>query len=342
MRFSQDIFDSTDRRIRDPTASQELGCSDQKSKSIRPKISTMSSGKASSASINSAQQAKQASTSEMRRFDKTFTITYGDMAENHVGMQKIGKMAERGFSKTDLDRAAEWFRARGVDARVVALHEVVPLNSKVREWNEFDFASKIDEAYFLLAKGGLNVMMDDCNGADKYFDEQDVLEKDTKAKMYGRVVNKHARHNLCFGTESQEPDYDAGKGRIVAFDDVPHLNGVRMKIAEILGSVGEDLAAEGNYYYDLRNCGIGYHGDSERMKVVGVRIGASMPIAFTWFCRGKQLSEETRFVLDHGDVYMFSEKATGNDWKRKKTIPTLRHAAGCEKYLRIKAEKSEE
>jgi hypothetical protein len=30
-----------------------------------------------------------------------------------------------------------------------------------------------------------------------------------------------------------------------------------------------------------------------------------------------------------------SEKAVGFDWKKKK-IPTLRHAAGCIKYLTIK------
>ena len=29
-----------------------------------------------------------------------------------------------------------------------------------------------------------------------------------------------------------------------------------------------------------------------------------------------------------------SEKAVGTDWKRKK-FPTLRHAAGCEKYTKI-------
>lgn len=32
----------------------------------------------------------------------TFTITFGDQAENHKGMQVIGKMAERGFSPKDL------------------------------------------------------------------------------------------------------------------------------------------------------------------------------------------------------------------------------------------------
>jgi hypothetical protein len=33
-------------------------------------------------------------------------------------------------------------------------------------------------------------------------------------------------------------------------------------------------------------------------------------------------------------MYVMSEKATGNDWK-KKNILTLRHAAGAEKYLTI-------
>lgn len=37
------------------------------------------------------------------------------------------------------------------------------------------------------------------------FNEQKNLDWDTKAYMYGRVVNKHARHNLCFGQDSQDP-----------------------------------------------------------------------------------------------------------------------------------------
>ena len=33
-----------------------------------------------------------------------------------------------------------------------------------------------------------------------------------------------------------------------------------------------------------------------------------------------------------------SEKATGNDWKTK-VIPTLRHAAGCKKFITISGKK---
>ena len=31
-------------------------------------------------------------------------------------------------------------------------------------------------------------------------------------------------------------------------------------------------------------------------------------------------------------MYIMSEKATGQDWKKNLIIPTLRHAAGCSKY----------
>ena len=35
----------------------------------------------------------------------TITITFGDQSENHVGMQKIGKLAENGFTINELNTA---------------------------------------------------------------------------------------------------------------------------------------------------------------------------------------------------------------------------------------------
>ena len=42
----------------------------------------------------------------------------------------------------------------------------------------------------------------------------------------------------------------------------------------------------------------------------------------------------TEITLNHGDIYIMSEKSVGNDWKRRK-IPTLRHAAGFASVLKI-------
>jgi len=39
--------------------------------------------------------------------------------------------------------------------------------------------------------------------------------------MYGRVVNKHARHNLCFDVKGHEPDYEKKMGTFISYDDVP-------------------------------------------------------------------------------------------------------------------------
>jgi len=190
-----------------------------------------------------------------------------------------------------------------------------------------------EDAYILVAHQGLNCMIKPYN-SDYFFQEQAALEKDTQAFMYGRVVNKRARYNLCFGSQDQEPDYTQGKGRIVAFDKLPLLNHVRQILPLVIGEKGENLVAEGNYY-DITKCGIGFHGDSERRKVVGIRVGATLPLHYQWFHQSKPIGKRGEILLNHGDVYFMSEKAVGNDWKRK-TILTLRHAAGAPKYLTIK------
>lgn len=270
---------------------------------------------------------------------QTITITFGDQAENHVGMQKIGEMATEGFNKEDLEETRKWFEERNTECKLINLSDYLP------ESEEY----KIDgDAYLLIIKKGLDtILRDECEEDIKtskdFFDEQNRLEKDTKAYMYGRVVNKKARYNLCFGLENQEPDYEKGKGRIIRFEDLPLLNKTRQILPKIIGEKARNLMAEANYYYDIGKCGIGFHGDAERKKVIGIRVGASLPLHFQWFVRSKAIGERLKLQLDHGDIYIMSEKTTGFDWKKKTTgsgkhkkdLATLRHAAGCSKYLTI-------
>jgi hypothetical protein len=110
------------------------------------------------------------------------------------------------------------------------------------------------------------------------------------------------------------------------------LNTLRKNLLFIIGEKALDLKAEGNYYYDITKCGIGYHGDSERRRVVGVRIGATLPLRYQWFYQSKSIGPFINFNLEHGDIYIMSEKAVGTDWKSS-NIPTLRHAAGCDKFI---------
>lgn len=148
-------------------------------------------------------------------------------------------------------------------------------------------------------------------------------------------MNKHARHNLCFDDEPQEPGYENKKGRIIAYNTVPLTSNLRDSLRQLIGAKATSLTCEGNKYYNVKECGIGFHEDSERRKVIAVRLRASLPLHYQWFKYSAPIGRRGKYVINHRDLYIMSEKAVGTDWKRKK-IPTLRHAAGCKKFLDIK------
>jgi alkylated DNA repair dioxygenase AlkB len=238
--------------------------------------------------------------------DEVITLTFGDCAENHRGMQIIGQRALHGFTLEDLQM---------IGNSIGATPELYTLDSKDQ---------KTELGYVLVLRGGV----DACGVSHtELFAEQRALTYDRHALMYGRVVNKRARWNLCFDDEGQEPDYAAGKGRIVPFVEVPLLQRLHSVITK-MGEVTQGLKVESNYYYDVAQCGIGYHGDTERAKVIGVRLGTvSLPIHYQWYHRSKAVGERVDIVLHPGDMYIMSQKAVGTDWKSSSKY-TLRHAVG--------------
>lgn len=246
----------------------------------------------------------------------TVTITFGEVCENHAGMQKVGEECESGLEFEDLEQAHDYFLSAGYECEIHHLNDLLPEGMEA------------DAAYLLVVRNGANLFGD----ADAFLAEQCSLEWDTKALMRGRVVNKQARWNLCYAPESQDPDYGAGKGRIVAFEDVPELERIREKLSVLFGEKAADLYAEGNLYYDTEKCYIGWHGDGERKIVIAVRLGESMPLYYRWYQRSNIISQHLKIDLHHGDLYAMSTKATGNDWLKKKK-PTLRHAAGMVKDM---------
>jgi hypothetical protein len=229
-----------------------------------------------------------------------FTVTFCECAENHAGMQQIGSKSNSGISYQDCLNLAEQYSGRVIDlsftgspqACIVVFDNLLP-KELVQEFNQ----------------------------------ELLSLQWDTKAFMYGRVVNKKARYNLCFSESSQEANFAQKQGTIVAFSQVPVLSKVRDTISGIHEKF-TGLNAEGNYYYDPEKCYIGYHGDTERRIVVGVRIGGDFPLMYRWYKRGKPTEHETRIQLPAGCVYIMSDLAVGWNWKHKSVEWTLRHAAG--------------
>lgn len=253
-------------------------------------------------------------------YDKAcITITFGDVAENNIGMEKIGKIAKKGFSIDELKETRSRFKKEGYQCELINLNKALPKNVQG------------EKAAILIVREGASYFCD----IDSFLEEQISLEWDTKALFRGVVKNKRARYNLCFSETSQEPCYEKGKGRIVAFGNLPNLNKVRKGLGKIVGENAKGLNAEGNLYYDPTKTGIGFHGDAERKKVVAIRLGASIPLHYQWFHNCSPIGDRIELELHHGDLYIMSEKATGFDWKRRSQL-TLRHAAGAEKYLKTK------
>jgi len=244
---------------------------------------------------------------------QTITLTFSEAVENHAGMQIITTGEEtNGFKNSTLQYLVQKYGGEYVDLdeHLSILHtEDVP---------------NVGVAIF---RNGIQKLLN--IDPEQFYQEQATLPVDTKFFHYGKVANKKARYNLCFADFSQEPDYMNKKGTIIDFEDerVPLLNLARQRLHEVFGKEFNQLLAEGNYYYDPKKCYIGFHGDTERKKVVGLRLGSSFPLHYQWYQNGSAISDIITIPLNGGDIYIMDEKATGNDWKKRKIL-TLRHAAG--------------
>jgi hypothetical protein len=250
----------------------------------------------------------------MNTINSTITLTFGDAAENHVGMEKLGHISApgTGFQLKNLFEIQEKFKDNA--------------NIHILKCGD-------QEAAVLVLRNGVDLILES-GSADALFKEQSRLDVDKKAFMYGRVVDKHARWNLCFDYVGHAPDYESGKGRVIEYSEIPITKSLHSALSLSFGPKADSLKCEANYYYDITKCGIGYHGDSERRKVIGVRLGASMDLYYAWFKDGSVVGDQVKIPLHHGDMYIMSEKAVGTDWK-KRSIYTLRHATGCSKFTAL-------
>lgn len=292
--------------------------------------------------------------------EETFTFTFSNVVENHKGMQQIGNPVMRGMTKADLARAAENIAERigPENVEMVDLSTHLPPSPldpspkydaplRVKHAEELDGVIKMremafpvemfhsDEASLLVVRKGVLA----CNTTpEALLEEAKGMTYDTKMfsckhEKQGFVVDKHARWNNCIADIAQKADIPNKKGTVQTFEKLPELTKIRNGIGELFGEPWVNLYAETNYYYvDSKTpTGIGFHGDTERNVVVGVRAGASMKLDFQWWHDGRPIGTRFSIELHSGDMYAMSFKTLGKDWN-KKVWPTLRHAAGHEKY----------
>jgi len=167
-------------------------------------------------------------------------------------------------------------------------------------------------------------------------DEVLGLEPDKKfyEKRVGKVQNLVSRWHLCIADVSVQGDVEKQIGTIINFDQLSILKDIRETLPKMLGYKAEMNICEASYYNDVSKCGVGWHGDINRKIVIGLRLGASMQICFNWFQRTSPVGKKFEAVLNHGDLYIMSEKTTGNDYRDAKKL-TLRHSAGAQKHSKV-------
>ena len=98
-----------------------------------------------------------------------------------------------------------------------------------------------------------------------------------------KVLNKRARSNvILLDGQSQKPDYKNKKGTIIDSEKLKVFSNFKNKSIKKLQNILKKnksstiiapLICEGNRYFDLEKCGIGFHGDCERRKVICLSLG---------------------------------------------------------------------
>ena len=264
------------------------------------------------------------------RDNSTITLTFCECSENHIGMDQNGKKGTKNdsLSYDDLLNIKTNFEEKNYICKLIHLNKFC---------NEEDLPKEkiFEDAYILVIKNGVECLLDKNGSMEDLFNELTSFDWDTKYwdTRRKKVLNKHARANICISDISEEPDYENKKGRKVSYKDLPLTQIIRKNISEYIGEKGNNLECEGNLYFDKNKCGIGFHGDCERVKVIAARIG-SLKLAFQWYYNTKPIGRMCELDLDDSDLYFMSSKSVGNDWKCKSKI-TLRHAAGCNKYTKL-------
>ena len=291
---------------------------------------------------------------KQRMAGERFSLTCAPGGENHAGMEIIGRMPIKGEGLTmaDMEGLHPYFQDFGESLilNLNELSEITEINGQrvehqgrviiLRNWIQSNMEKGAIEAIYC------EITADkwDAEYLDRNKYRTEIIDG-IETKVRGKRMNKRARTNLCYVADrEQEPAVMQGKGRIVDLKKKAILykavEKLKKMIADGLVKIGsktkvEINVVEGNRYYNLKKTGIGFHGDTERVIVICISIGCdNYPMRWQWFKDGMPIGKSIDIRLNCGDIYIMSEKAVGSDWKLR-SIYTLRHAAGANKYINL-------
>ena len=254
-----------------------------------------------------------------------YAITFGEVAILHIGGKEYGKgRLEHGFTTTELKKIAK----ENDNTEYISISDKLPI--KLRNNNDAGILIFRSVSNNQNNKNKKFVIGLNKKEADKLYLEQETIEYDQKYwdNRRQKTLNKRARYNIVFGKEKIEHSDNYKQNSVASFSDLKYLNRFRKRLHLILGKKAKKLNAEGNKYFHDK-AGIGYHGDAERKIVICLSLGKETTLRYHWRLPGSSdhTLEPTDIKLNHGDVYIMSEKATGWDWKLRSKVRVV-HGAG--------------
>ena len=300
--------------------------------------------------VRKIKKKKEAETNIVDYGDNIVTYTWCECGENHHGNQQIGEIADpgQGFMRADLIAAKTFAEENyNCDTEMFNLKKMGLIDENGESLiikdkkNEIVF---VNSAHFLLIRGFIPAILEKHGLMMNDLMKEVMVEKwdnkywDTRRQ---KVLNKHARENNVISKTAQEANYAEGKGTIHAFTDMKIMNILRNEFMKI-GEKFNFACSEGNKYMDggKKKNGIGWHGDSERRRVLSMRLGLdpSMPFYYRWKYKHTEIGQLMKWNINAGDVMVMSEWAVGTEWK-KSSLVTLVHATGANKYVKPKTNK---
>lgn len=150
---------------------------------------------------------------------------------------------------------------------------------------------------------------------DNIYEDLLNVNWDKKIFLRNKIVNRIEKYVITINKEKQEPNYNIGEYRVLKYDNFDTLNNLKDKLLLLFNQ--ESFICQGDYYYNHEKLNLKYQG-SKVNNMICIHLGDPIKLSYKWFFANKSVSDDFMITLNHGDLYIMNEKATGHDCKLKK------------------------
>lgn len=252
-------------------------------------------------------------------------LMFCDIASHGEGMQKIGTICDSGFTNEHLLKYYQNLNSDKV--QLYNIKENLPTT-----------LYKIPDCYVLVMK---DFFKDQANEflqillSNEASDGSNIIgvNWDMERVSGNNIVNNKLGYKLIFCDLINYWKYPFSsyekRGTIYNSRFMPGLYSFQSMLENQLGYLP---IIDATYYYDINECFTPLHQVKDRKKLVGLGLGATLPLQFRWFHGNVSCSDTVSIPIEHGDLYIISQGAAGIQ-KEKQTKLYLKYGIGFNKSL---------